>query len=154
MSESGIDAGRGFVRDVMVAGRRWRARMDERLKGHGMTEAKFAALVWLARSPDGLSQSDVAELAGIEPAALVRTVDGLEAAGCVERRACPTDRRKNILHLTDHGRSMTAALDKLAIELGREVLGGLHPADLVIAARVLSHIRLRLDAVAGSPAQS
>lgn len=146
MSESGIDAGRGFVRDVMVAGRRWRARMDERLKRHGMTEAKFAALAWLSRSPEGLSQSQVAELAGIEPAALVRTIDGLEAAGCVERRACPNDRRKNILHLTDHGRATTATLEKLALDLGREVLGDLHPGDLEVAARVLSHIRMKLDA--------
>src|SRR5215217_6294704 len=60
--------------------------------------------------PDPLSQQEVAARLGVDRTTMVALVDALERKGLVERRAHPTDRRKNAVALTGAGqRTLTAA---------------------------------------------
>jgi DNA-binding MarR family transcriptional regulator len=67
--------------------------------------AQYSVLVVIGANPN-LSQSDVAQLLGIERARLVRLLDRLERRGLVRRLAAPNDRRSNALQLTRSGQQL------------------------------------------------
>lgn len=134
-----------FARELVVVARRWRTRLDERLKGLGLTEARWAALYWLWQAPEGLSQTALAERAGVESPTLVRTLDLLCDAGLVERRACAHDRRAKLVFLTPAAMPVVRQLDAVAADLRREVMADLTAEELEMALRVMLKLRARLD---------
>jgi MarR family transcriptional regulator, 2-MHQ and catechol-resistance regulon repressor len=70
----------------------------------GLSMQWFDVLVRLVRSPDQrLRMTDLAAQSTLTPSGLTRAVDRLEAAGLVERQACPTDRRSTYAVLTREG---------------------------------------------------
>ncbi len=81
----------------------------------------------------GLSQSDVAQMLGIERARLVRLLDRLEKRGLTQRLASPTDRRSHSLQLTAAGQ----ALFKRA-----KALAGVHEANLLERLGAGNHARI------------
>lgn len=146
MNTTEIEAGRVFVRHVMAVARKWRAHVDERLRSLGMSQARYTVLVHLTEHTGGLSQVALADLAGVEPASLVRLVDHLAGEGLVERRPSPLDRRVNLVRLTSSGSDLIAEIDRLGIKLGYEMLGDLALDDLLVANSVLGQVRAKLAA--------
>jgi len=140
-----------FARELVVVARRWRTRLDERLKSLGLSEARWAALYWLWQSPEGLSQTALAERAGVESPTLVRTLDLLCEAGLVERRSCPHDRRAKVVVLTPAAMPVIHQLDAVAADLRREVMVELTPEELATGLAILRKLRVRLDC--GAPAE-
>jgi DNA-binding MarR family transcriptional regulator len=64
--------------------------------------AQYSVLVVIAANP-GLSQSDLADMLGIERARLVRLLDKLEKRDMTQRLNSRTDRRSHALRLTREG---------------------------------------------------
>jgi DNA-binding MarR family transcriptional regulator len=94
----------GFL--LTKAHHKFRAAADETLAPHGIEIRHFAALTALA---DGVpSQRELADRLRVSTPVVVEIVDALEAAGMLERRRDPEDRRSNALVVTDAGRTMLA----------------------------------------------
>ena len=73
----------------------------------GISGAEFGVLLRLARTPgEHLRMTDLAEGAGLSTSGMTRLVDRLEAAGFVDRAACPVDRRGLEAVLTAKGRKL------------------------------------------------
>jgi MarR family transcriptional regulator for hemolysin len=134
-----------FAQAISIVARRWRTRLDERLKPMNMSIARWGALYWLGQAGDGVSQAALADLAGVEPPTLVRVIDQLEAQGLVERQVSPSDRRVNLLSLTDAAKPLVAEIEAEAERLRLELLDGLSYADYQIAVDVIHKLRQRLD---------
>jgi DNA-binding MarR family transcriptional regulator len=64
--------------------------------------AQYSVLAVIEANP-GLSQSDLADVLGIERARLARMLDRLEKRQLAERRLSPRDRRSHALYLTREG---------------------------------------------------
>lgn len=77
--------------------RRWRAALDERLAGLGLSDATWSPLVHIGRSGGGIRQNALAGRIGIDTSSLVRLLDILVAKALIERRQDPADRRSNLL---------------------------------------------------------
>ena len=78
------------------------AREDE--GATGIPTAWFEVMIRLIRSPDHrLRMSDLAQQVQLSTSGLTRLVDRIEAAGYVQREACPGDRRGLNAVLTDSG---------------------------------------------------
>lgn len=76
----------------------------------GMTVQWFEVLIRLARTPGHrLRMTDLAAQTTLSASGLTRAVDRLEAAGLVERQACPTDRRSTYAALTATGETRVLA---------------------------------------------
>lgn len=133
-----------FAQAISIVARRWRSRLDERLKPMNMSIARWGALYWLGQGGDGVSQAALAELAGVEPPTLVRVIDQLEAQGLVERRTNPADRRVNLLNLTPAAKPVVAEIEAEAERLRMELLEGLSLEEYQIAAGVMQKLRERL----------
>jgi DNA-binding MarR family transcriptional regulator len=71
---------------------------------HGMTTRDYEVLLYLAQAPDRqMAMSALAERTMLTRSGITRLVDGLVAAGLIERVACASDARVSYAHLTDAG---------------------------------------------------
>jgi MarR family transcriptional regulator, transcriptional regulator for hemolysin len=77
---------------------------------------------------EGINQTALAEILEIEPITLVRQIDRLEAAGWIERRLDPTDRRVRLLHLTESAQPILERMRELGTATKAETLASLTPA--------------------------
>ncbi|WP_019807327.1 MarR family winged helix-turn-helix transcriptional regulator [Saccharomonospora halophila] len=80
--------------------------VDTALKPHGLTFARFEALVLLtfARS-SSLPMRVMGERLQLHPTSVTNIVDRLEKDGLVKRLPHPTDRRTTLVEITEEGRA-------------------------------------------------
>jgi DNA-binding MarR family transcriptional regulator len=72
---------------------------------HGLTINDYEALLHLSRAEEGrMRRVDLAGLLLLTASGVTRLLDGLEAAGLVERASCAGDRRVTYAVLTASGR--------------------------------------------------
>jgi len=71
------------------------------------------------------SQHDIAQRMGVDRTTMVTLVDELEGKGLVQRRPDPDDRRKNVVALTDAGRTTLEGATRAVDEAERRFLGPL-----------------------------
>jgi DNA-binding MarR family transcriptional regulator len=98
-------------------------RLDAILKQHGLTFARYEALVLLVFSSRGeLPLGKMGERLQVHPTSITSIVQRLEAAGLVSRRPHPDDGRAVLCAITDEGRrvveSATAELVTADFALG------------------------------------
>jgi DNA-binding MarR family transcriptional regulator len=65
-----------------------------------------AANVFPFVPPEGITVSELADLARVRKQTMAQTVDQLERTGYVERRPNPNDRRSRLVCLTERGKSV------------------------------------------------
>ena len=89
------------------------ASVDDSLKPHGLTFARYEALVLLRFSRSGaLPMRIMGERLQLHPTSITNIVDRLEADGLARRLPHPSDRRTTLVELTDAGRErLTAATE-------------------------------------------
>jgi len=80
-------------------------RLGQGLAAHGLSLSQFDVLATL-RHGEGITQRELAERLLVTKGNVVGLIDRVGAAGWVERRPDPEDRRVNRLYLTDAGRKV------------------------------------------------
>jgi DNA-binding MarR family transcriptional regulator len=103
-----------------------RERLNDRLAALGLTTALYGTLATIeARGP--ISQQAIADQLGLTGPAIVQTVDRLQAAGLVERRRDPLDRRSYALEPTATGlgalRNARLEIEQINESLDRALAG-------------------------------
>ncbi len=93
-----------------------------------------------------VSQRAISDHLGLDASDVVGVIDILEAAGMVERRRDPDDRRRHAVVLTDHGKQASKRLKVVMAEVEARVLAGLDPDERRQLAELLKR------AAAGVPA--
>ena len=96
---------------------------DQRARRIGLSLAQARALIYLAHH-EGINQCGLADLLEIQPITLARLLDRMGAAGWIERRADPDDRRVHRLYLSDKARPLSDQVLQLAAESRSEALAG------------------------------
>src|SRR5579885_846002 len=97
------------------------SRLDAMLKPHGLTFARYEALVLLKFSRRGsLPLSVIGERLMVHPTSVTNIVDRLAKQGLVERRPNPRDGRGVLASLTTEGRALVerATADLMAEGFG------------------------------------
>ena len=108
---------------------RIRGAIAERLRSVGLSVPQCDVLTTLSEN-EGVSQQDLAERLYVTKGNISGLIDRLAAAGLVERRDLPSDRRSHAIHLTPAGRR--AAERGIAIQRAfvEETLGRMSAAEL------------------------
>ncbi|NNM78362.1 MarR family transcriptional regulator [Sphingomonas sp. ID1715] len=122
-----------------------RRAFDVRAREIGVTRTQWRMLTTLSRN-EGANQGQLAELLDIEPITLCRLVDKLSAAGLVERRPDPADRRAWRIYLSEAAHPIIARLRLLADSLLDEVLAGMDEGERAHLAELLGRMRDNLVA--------
>jgi DNA-binding MarR family transcriptional regulator len=77
---------------------------------HGLTINDFETLLHLSREPDRqLRRVDLADRLALTPSGVTRLLDGLVAAGHVDKGACSSDARVSYAVLTEEGLELLEA---------------------------------------------
>jgi DNA-binding MarR family transcriptional regulator len=99
-------------------------RFAEAISPTGLHPRMWGALNVLD-STGPITQQALGQIVGIDPSSMVSTIDDLEAAGLVERRADPSDRRKHALHITEKGKQTLTEGRQIARGAQNELLAPL-----------------------------
>ena len=121
-------------------------RMAEALGVHGLTLPQFDVLATLGHG-EGITQQVLAERLLVTKGNVVGLLDRVSAAGWVERRPDPEDRRANRLYLTEAGRNLLAASLPCQTALGKKVYGALTEPEL----RQMQAMLERLEEACSAP---
>ncbi|WP_266180707.1 MarR family winged helix-turn-helix transcriptional regulator [Dyella humicola] len=127
----------------------FRKHFDRRAVKFGLTRAQWRATKMLYHR-EGLRQTELADLLEMEPIAVGRVIDRLQAAGFVERRPDPKDRRAWRLYVTDQARGVIADMELIAQGLRKDATIGIDVAELEQAMGVLNRIKENLQALDAS----
>lgn len=116
-------------------------RLDAILKPHGLTFARYEALVLLVFSSRGsLPLGKMGERLQVHPTSVTSIVQRLEVSGLVVRRPHPVDGRAVLAEITDEGRSLVdaATADLVASDFA---LGALGDEQLAALSELLAPVR-------------
>lgn len=124
--------------------RRWRRALDIRLADAGLTDATWVPLIHLHQTGGGLTQKELAALAGIDGSSLVRLLDILCRQGLAERRIDERDSRARLVHLTEQGQKRVAEIRQELAKGEQEMLADLSDEDIATMLRSFDSIEYRL----------
>lgn len=124
------------------------ARLDEQLKQTAQVNLPdYFVLSQVSMAPEErLSMTELAKLSDMTASRLSHTVARLEHRGWVYRAPDPEDKRTNIAHLTDQGRTFIQSAAPGHVETTRElVFDALTPEENRELGRLLGKVLERLD---------
>jgi DNA-binding MarR family transcriptional regulator len=104
-----------------------RTRLRERFD---VTLPRFDLMAQLDRAPGGMTLSEVSQRMMVTNGNVTHVVDKLLAAGTIARRASQTDRRAQVISLTDSGRAEFRAMAAEHETWLAKLFGGLTPDDM------------------------
>jgi DNA-binding MarR family transcriptional regulator len=104
-------------------GHRATARFAERIAPLGLRPRHLGVLELIAPAPS--TQLGLARALGVAPSVIVDMVDELEPLDAVRRRRDPVDRRRQLVELTERGRTLIALAASASREVDEELLARL-----------------------------
>jgi MarR family transcriptional regulator for hemolysin len=133
----------GFVLNDVA--RLMRKRFEQRARAAtlGLTRAQAAVLANLARQ-EGINQVSLAQILELEPITLARLLDRLQAAGLIERRPDPKDRRAHLLYLTESAYPLLDRIFALAAEVREDALAGIAEPERNLLLEMMIRMRANL----------
>ncbi|WP_077047535.1 MarR family transcriptional regulator [Pseudomonas sp. KK4] len=134
-----------FGMQLAQMSRGWRAELDRRLAGLGLSQARWLVLLHLARFDQAPTQRELAQSVGVEGPTLARLLDSLESQGLVQRQSVLEDRRAKKIVLCTPARPLIDQIETIANQLRLELFEGVDEADLKICMRVHGHILANLE---------
>jgi MarR family transcriptional regulator for hemolysin len=131
--------------------RLYRREIDRALETYGLSDATALPILQIGRLGDGVRQGALAETLGIEGPSLVRLIDLLAAAGLVERREDPTDRRAKTLHLTAAGAARLDVIEAVLADVRGRLFAGVAPEDVAACIRVFDQLEAAIAKAGRAP---
>jgi len=122
---------------INYVSRTYRKVVNRVLAARGLSDSQAIPIIMIGRLGNGVRLGVLAEHVGVEVPSLVRQIDQLCAAGLVERRDDPSDRRAKSLHLTAEGRAQAAVIETLFQELRGRMLWRVGEDELADAIKAL-----------------
>ncbi|MET9565160.1 MarR family winged helix-turn-helix transcriptional regulator [Streptomyces tauricus] len=130
---------------LLEAANRLERRLDAAMQDEsGLPQVWFEVLIRLARTEGGqLTMGTLAEEVVLTTSGITRLVDRIAAAGYIERRPCPTDRRVSYAAVTDAG---LEAVERAAVAHARNLrktFAGFDEDEIAQLDRLLDRLRER-----------
>ena len=107
--------------------RLWRSAINQAVGELGMTEARWAVLLHLAKVGEGCTQQVLADELAIEMPSLTRTLNQLQELELIERRRDPADGRSWSLGLTRRVEEILPDLRRAADATHLRIWSGMTP---------------------------
>ena len=110
----------------------------------GITRREWRMLAQLADS-EGMPSSALAERAALDRAQTSRAVSALVQKGLVVRTPRPGNRREVLLHLTERGRALYAALLPRVAAINQELLSVLSETEVATLELLVQRLRVQAE---------
>ena len=121
--------------------------IDSTFRPHGITVGEFDVLAALRRGGSGtvLTPTSLARVSMVSPAGMTNRLNRLEAAGLIERRQDPTDRRGSLVELTAEGRRVADRAVEDVVAAENEIFAILSKAERERLDRALDRLIANLE---------
>ncbi|WP_181132203.1 MarR family winged helix-turn-helix transcriptional regulator [Pseudomonas capeferrum] len=123
--------------------RAWQQAAVVALADSGLSVSLATAVLLVHRLGDGVQQKVLAEEIGVNPGAMVRTLDQAEAATLLQRREIPGNRRVRAVHILPEGRRLAVKMEQALADMRAAVLGDIPAQDIETTTRVLRQFEER-----------
>jgi len=127
------------LRDAMWA----RMKLELAGLGHDLTFSQYITLKKLAMGTAGVT--DLARAAEVNPGAMTRLLDRLEAKGLVSRSADPADRRALNIELTESGLAIWQDINKCGERVRERAMAGMSDEERAVLTGLLERARDNLN---------
>lgn len=134
-----------FTHLLYQAAHAWRLAVDRHLKHSGLSMSSWMAIGLIASSKHPLTQTELAQLLGLEDASMVPLIDRLVKQELLTRVQPPEDRRKRHLLLTEKGNQAFAVVKKEADALRADLMQEIDPEALATTEQVLKQLLCRMS---------
>ena len=104
-------------------------------------------ILWLVNYRPDLIQQEIAETLKKDKSAVLRLIDTLEQKGLVQRNVVASDRRRNIINITDKGKALVSDIDNRINELSLQLFDGLSTTDMETFSKVLNHLSSKANGI-------
>jgi DNA-binding MarR family transcriptional regulator len=113
-----------------------------------ITFEQMGVLYFLSRNTGkkDMIQQDIAGLMDKNKSAVLRSIDILEQKGFVKRVPAAGDRRKNVIALTDEGKTIIERMHEYFLEQDEALKEGFDEGELAVCMKVLSKIQAKCRA--------
>jgi len=115
--------------------------LTQKVSELNLTSVQAMVLGFLTEE-DQISSSELGKRAELDSATLTGILDRLEAAGFLERKSNPDDRRSIHIHLTPKGRALGRETTELLIAANREFLQTLNEKQIKELFSIIQTLRL------------
>ncbi len=129
-----------MIQDVA---RLMRRNFNRRVGSLALTQAQWQALAYIKRNP-GISQSALADIIEVQPISVARLIDRMEAAGWVERRPDPDDRRAVKLYVQVKSGSVLEQMAVHGAEMRGQAMQNLNQKEKAALLDMLTRMRANL----------
>ncbi len=136
------------LRELVRCYQAFESHSAEHIRRVGLTPPQFDIVATLGNTP-GMSFKELGEKTLITKGTLTGVVDRLEARGLVRRVASPTDRRSQVVQLTDSGQAMFEQVFPEHMDHLRCAFAQLGPDELHAMEEALRRLRLAFTGVRG-----
>jgi DNA-binding MarR family transcriptional regulator len=106
-----------------------------------ITLEQLGLLHAISENKEEVAQQDMADLMNKDKSAILRLIDSLEKKRLVVRTNDPQDRRKNVLVVTQQGKSTIAKSLEISKELNEKLVEGISQSDIDTFFSVAERIR-------------
>lgn len=113
------------------------------IQGVEITTEQWSVLACLWNQ-DNVTQQALCELTTKDKPSMTRLIDKLEAKHLVVREADFTDRRINLIHLTDEGRALKSKADEIVASITQKTLQGVTETEIDVCRTALKKIMSNL----------
>ncbi|BAN47636.1 MarR family transcriptional regulator [Metapseudomonas resinovorans] len=134
-----------FAMQLAQMSRAWRAELDRRLAGMGLSQARWLVLLHLSRFEEPPTQRELAKSVGVEGPTLARLLDSLEAQQLIRRMAVAEDRRAKKIDLCPPARPLIEKIEAISSQLRQELFAGIDDEELARCQQVHERILANLD---------
>lgn len=132
----------GFV--MQDVARLMRREMNRRIKSLGLTYPQCAVMGRIVAEP-GMSQAKLSDILEMQPISIARLIDRMAAAGWVERRPDPKDRRAVRLYHTVKAEPILDKVWVLAAQMRADAAKGLSEKEKEMLLDILNRMRANLS---------
>lgn len=116
----------------------WVQAVNLALANFGFPASLTSALILTARrGEEGIRQNFLGDEVGVNPGAMVRILDQAEAAGLLERREAPDDRRVKTIHALPRGHEIARKMEKAVARLRADLLRDVSQEEIETTTRTL-----------------
>ncbi|MFQ5894587.1 MAG: MarR family winged helix-turn-helix transcriptional regulator [Nitrospinota bacterium] len=144
MVELSYDFNRSIGYHVHMTARTYQKALSQELAAHGITLPQFVVVLSLIHWGEGLIQAELADLLRVEGPSLARLLDRMEAAGWVERRASPSDRRAKRIFFGPKAKELWPLMRECALDINATARQGVGEEEIAQCLRTLERIRQNL----------
>ncbi len=148
-----MDRLRNFGFLLKQVSRRYVLRFEQRAQEMSLTLPPCKVLAYLERN-EGVSQAKLADLTSIEPMAMVRILDRMEADGLIVRKLDPDDRRARRLYLTAKAKPALEEVWRLAALTRSETFAGISQSERDVFLDVLARLDRNLSLLHSPPGEA